>query len=108
PAAGYHEEAPPGISTTSLHGALPIFHAEGGVVPVQEVADLVLVRSGAQAQAVFLVAHPRFDVARFFGLQVGVLGTGVIQVREGGDRKSTRLNSSHVKISYAGFRLPKT
>src|SRR5690606_41790472 len=25
----------------------------------------------------------------------------------GGDRKSTRRNSSHVKISYAGFRLKK-
>src|SRR5690606_11490884 len=28
--------------------------------------------------------------------------------REQADRKSTRLNSSHVKISYAGFRLKKT
>src|SRR5436309_12342203 len=27
--------------------------------------------------------------------------------REGGDRKSTRLNSSHVKISYAVFCLKK-
>src|SRR5690349_22154153 len=28
-------------------------------------------------------------------------------VREGGDRKSTRLNSSHVEISYAVFCLKK-
>src|SRR5690606_39607855 len=31
----------------------------------------------------------------------------LFQRRLGGDRKSTRLNSSHVKISYAGFCLKK-
>src|SRR5690606_41118262 len=28
-----------------------------------------------------------------------------VRLAKGGDRKSTRLNSSHVKISYAGFCL---
>src|SRR5690606_22663528 len=31
----------------------------------------------------------------------------LVRVRRGGDRKSTRLNSSHVKISYAVFCLKK-
>src|SRR5207253_5613727 len=31
----------------------------------------------------------------------------VAQIRRGGDRKSTRLNSSHVAISYAVFCLKK-
>src|SRR5690349_22126181 len=30
-----------------------------------------------------------------------------VHVKEGGDRKSTRLNSSHVEISYAVFCLKK-
>src|SRR2546426_7227097 len=32
---------------------------------------------------------------------------GALKVREGGDRKSTRLNSSHLVISYAVFCLKK-
>src|SRR5690606_41183064 len=49
-------------------------------------------------------------------LWVGALGTGAgypkfwdgVQIRDGHrDRKSTRLNSSHVKISYAVFCLKK-
>src|SRR5690349_23491934 len=41
-------------------------------------------------------------VARRTPLQAGVLGP-----RHRGDRKSTRLNSSHVEISYAVFCLKK-
>src|SRR6266700_5485822 len=37
-----------------------------------------------------------------------VLADRVADPRAPGDRKSTRLNSSHVKISYAGFSLKKT
>src|SRR5690606_40684796 len=44
-------------------------------------------------------------------LAVDVIAVGVLQVRDGvlvvQDRKSTRLNSSHVKISYAVFCLKK-
>src|SRR5690606_41791304 len=45
------------------------------------------------------------------GIRAGAGGDGALdQVRrceEAGDRKSTRLNSSHVKISYAVFCLKK-
>src|SRR5437870_10807578 len=36
-----------------------------------------------------------------------LLGSGQVPVRRGEDRKSTRLNSSHVAISYAVFCLKK-
>src|SRR5690349_23395970 len=38
--------------------------------------------------------------------EIGV-GALVVEVDEAGDRKSTRLNSSHVEISYAVFCLKK-
>src|SRR5207302_10950222 len=50
--------------------------------------------------------NPLFLVsgARHFGLpaEEGIKGLG--RASQTGDRKSTRLNSSHVKISYAVFR----
>src|SRR5688500_19712701 len=46
----------------------------------------------------------RLDLA----VTVGVLGTGVLRQRRARrDRKSTRLNSSHLVISYAVFCLKK-
>src|SRR5690606_40519108 len=38
---------------------------------------------------------------------VVVASTSAVSGAESGDRKSTRLNSSHVKISYAAFCLKK-
>src|SRR5207302_5662620 len=37
----------------------------------------------------------------------GLLGDRIVEITVGEDRKSTRLNSSHVKISYAVFCLKK-
>src|SRR5690606_41413266 len=74
--------------TLSLHDALPIY-TQDAVVPTftftrtdggrWEVTDVEVV-------ATFMEYHPRARVV---------------------DRKSTRLNSSHVKISYAVFCLKK-
>src|SRR5258707_5298939 len=44
-------------------------------------------------------------LAKLFGDRLVLFGR--IQVLEGGDRKSTRLNSSHANISYAVFCLKK-
>src|SRR5690606_41492967 len=44
---------------------------------------------------------PEADISRISGGDLWLLATGT------GDRKSTRLNSSHVKISYAVFCLKK-
>src|SRR3712207_7537978 len=41
------------------------------------------------------------------GLSYYTARTAVLAVREGADRKSTRLNSSHANISYAVFCLKK-
>src|SRR5690606_41428451 len=81
------------IYTLSLHDALPIFH----VVALGLDGDLGGV-GGVGAQ-------------RDGCVRVGAQILGGLTHRGGGrppvDRKSTRLNSSHVKISYAVFCLKK-
>src|SRR5690606_39286229 len=47
------------------------------------------------------------DVRRTVGMAAGLYIISFIIVYFFGDRKSTRLNSSHVKISYAVFCLKK-
>src|SRR5699024_11431522 len=93
----------PYLHTLSLHDALPIF----------------CVREISAFRAVLHAQHPDRPVDRqvvtlFVGLEVGdhMRGRGVARTRQrtvGGrrkeDRKSTRLNSSHVSISYAVFCL---
>src|SRR5207302_6660966 len=49
----------------------------------------------------------RREMARARGEEVGGAAEDVEDRRYRGDRKSTRLNSSHVKISYAVFCLKK-
>src|SRR5690242_21915210 len=72
------------IYTLSLHDALPIW-------------------DGAQSRAAQggRGAHPRSREA------AARLRRGEVCGRSGGDRKSTRLNSSHMSISYAVFCLKK-
>src|SRR5690606_42073582 len=92
--------ATPVLPTLSLHDALPIY----------AVAQPVRARRRARQPAHFLgqavdVRHPgRGEVV---GVEVVVgVGDGFGEVLAQ-DRKSTRLNSSHVKISYAVFCLKK-
>src|SRR5690606_39361245 len=79
------------IYTLSLHDALPICAGGDGarVRPCSRPGD----RGGE---------HQRPYRVRGVGRARGGGASG-----EGGDRKSTRLNSSHVKISYAVFCLKK-
>src|SRR5436309_9765941 len=72
--------------TLSLHDALPI--------SILETARTLGINLGA--------VHFRGD-----GMTVDALELLVDMIREARDRKSTRLNSSHVKISYAVFCLKK-
>src|SRR5690606_41215880 len=89
--------APPQLYPLSLHDALPIYPAvlaadgERLARLLQAIADstkpvIARVQGAALAGGAGLVAAADFVVA---------------------DRKSTRLNSSHVKISYAVFCLKK-
>src|SRR3712207_8042248 len=96
----FNDTATTEIYTLSLHDALPIY---AGSRPPQRVG-------GAAARPVYLVGD---DLARRGrGGWQGTLDLPVpVQVvAEGdpaGDRKSTRLNSSHANISYAVFCLKK-
>src|SRR3712207_8713857 len=98
----FNDTATTEIYTLSLHDALPIFcdrrivdrgdrdgHFSGGRAPVT-VVDRV-------GEA---VASVEVGVGRVAQRAIAVDGD-----RPGGDRKSTRLNSSHANISYAVFCL---
>src|SRR5207253_8849021 len=91
------------IYTLSLHDALPIFSADTRRYQI----DLLNLQWEARWDVAFLldvVEHVEADEQVFRevrrSLRPGLRGTPV-------DRKSTRLNSSHVAISYAVFCLKK-
>src|SRR5207249_8900980 len=93
-------------SPLSLHDALPIY--EPGT-------PLVLPKAGvfAAAEGEVVAAHiaaavlGREAAERFDGRGFCYIETGAGRAAKGIDRKSTRLNSSHVSISYAVFCLKK-
>src|SRR5690606_41496348 len=106
--AAFTAPATTAISTLSLHDALPISRRGVVVVPPDELVGRVLLRQDALGDVVRVAVA--LCVAEF-------RGTGVVPVAQmwrhrpdpaaAQDRKSTRLNSSHVKISYAVFCLKK-
>src|SRR5690606_42136459 len=81
PSFFFNATAPSEIYALSLHDALPISYGVQGAVKVIPLTDF----------------PERFSAKRHYFL--------VKEICE--DRKSTRLNSSHVKISYAVFCLKK-
>src|SRR5690606_41359433 len=95
-----HSSAPP-FSTLSLHDALPIF----------PVARRVLLRAVFQHLGDVLppFRENRNDIFHSVEEQLVVILPFIYPAPEPDqvDRKSTRLNSSHVKISYAVFCLKK-
>src|SRR5690606_42141339 len=101
---GLSSRRPAALSALSLHDALPIY---GGDVGVREghqleagAALLEVVNLGAVGRVVVDRDEHR-QAQPDHGLQLGDAH------EEAADRKSTRLNSSHVKISYAVFCLKK-
>src|SRR5437868_9711401 len=85
------------VYTLSLHDALPISEGIGIGVGLRGIRDGHAVVAGV-ADAVGIGVH----LAR-----IGDGGAVVAGVAVPVDRKSTRLNSSHVSISYAVFCLKK-
>src|SRR5206468_10255561 len=98
--------APPPVSTLSLHDALPIFG------PVDEVVHALGVDADAASLGLEHAVRGELRDARAH-LGQAQAQRGVTPAGEGldapapGDRKSTRLNSSHDQISYAVFCLKK-
>src|SRR5204862_7313937 len=89
------------IYTLSLHDALPISRGCSRPFP-GELSLLLITQSGLCAIREDLRAH--FRMARHVCPERTQLAPGTSRNR---DRKSTRLNSSHVEISYAVFCLKK-
>src|SRR5690606_42127835 len=99
----FHPTPPPDIYTLSLHDALPILR------PLQLAGTpLGFALSQCRSDIRHAVRGDAFrqrvdtDTGKQLAVTVAQLGIGQIA-----DRKSTRLNSSHVKISYAVFCLKK-
>src|SRR5437868_9233609 len=88
----FNDTPPPAIYTLSLHDALPIFQR----IAVRQCLDL-----GADADR----PADRAGARRRSGSGGRAAPAGGAVGRA--DRKSTRLNSSHVSISYAVFCLKK-
>src|SRR5207302_9931345 len=92
--------APSSIYTLSLHDALPICDVG------DQNTDALFVYAKAIVEIASDGAHGRVPRSNFESCE----GGDALRKREGlnpTDRKSTRLNSSHVKISYAVFCLKK-
>src|SRR5690606_41720015 len=83
----------PEAITLSLHDALPIYRAKIGKAPSVPTVRRTI-KDWASKKVSFLVPE---------GAKTLKFMPSLTQI----DRKSTRLNSSHVKISYAVFCLKK-
>src|SRR5207249_11568815 len=95
------------LYTLSLHDALPILHHDARVFVVIEPGALQLFVVEGEAERAHEV-QARAGVRREPDDVAGVRRDfGLDQDDVNQDRKSTRLNSSHVSISYAVFCLKK-
>src|SRR5690606_39815415 len=96
---------PTSLYTLALHDALPIFGSAAGAAGAVQRLELSSSSGGlgVSAGVAGVPVQPGASQQLIAGA-LGQLGSDVPLV---GDRKSTRLNSSHVKISYAVFCLKK-
>src|SRR5262245_62276454 len=96
--------APPAIYTLSLHDALPILKlavAEGDRVgTIEHPIHAGVSDTNGVVLSELMVGGPT-EIAELLRPTIGYT------VTFGSDRKSTRLNSSHLGISYAVFCLKK-
>src|SRR3712207_6867058 len=97
----FNDTATTEIYTLSLHDALPISQP----VPTDHVRHLEVDASGKGGMVLDARSHV-LQIDRPHRL-VGEVDCVGVAHRDAGDRKSTRLNSSHANISYAVFCLKK-
>src|SRR5207302_9872441 len=100
--------APPDAIRLSLHDALPIWIWLHILPPVQTVTLMVSYSVLLQGYGVWKLRHALawrtvapFIISSAIGVPIGAMLLAHINPAHLRDRKSTRLNSSHVKISYA-------
>src|SRR5690606_40646705 len=102
------ESSPPAMHTLSLHDALPIYELQQQVGSTGQQA-MHLLKEGSQLMVLMQMHQGVAEAYYRLGAkgQLQKLQFQHIAHSEVGmftrDRKSTRLNSSHVKISYAVF-----
>src|SRR5690606_40195702 len=99
PLSFFDAPATPEPSTLSLHDALPIFV---GLLKPAQAAEDTMRELGTSSEEVRMKIREEGLLAALQDLKARV-GDNDAAI----DRKSTRLNSSHVKISYAVFCLKK-
>src|SRR5690625_7120054 len=90
------------IDTLSLHDALPIYWIDRFYYCSQGEAVQAALPSGLN-----FISEKRLAVNKAREGEVDSAGRELLDEVKRGDRKSTRLNSSHVAISYAVFCLKK-
>src|SRR5690606_41767059 len=100
PALSLYAAFPISFYTLSLHDALPIFSFRADVAPLL-LEHCVACHNAKNAEGGY-----RVDTFAEL-IKPGDSGEPPIGDATAQDRKSTRLNSSHVKISYAVFCLKK-
>src|SRR3989442_7824031 len=94
----FNDTATTEIYTLSLHDALPICRLEVAGLLVQQLGERETRGLPRPVEFVERPVHHR----------IGPRDHGLVVRRILRDRKSTRLNSSHVRISYAVFCLKTT
>src|SRR5207249_11120913 len=101
------DPSPPEVSSLSLHDALPICEALARFIALEPTLR-------SEAQEVIAAGDLALYAGRWTlrgmdpnGHPVVMSGESSDILRQQRDRKSTRLNSSHVSISYAVFCLKK-
>src|SRR5690606_41913543 len=97
--------ATPHITTLSLHDALPIFSHQ---YSVDAQSDRLMRMQVAEGTWEVIAKVPRLQGLAMVAHGQSLYRIGGFEARnqageEHEDRKSTRLNSSHVKVSYAVF-----
>src|SRR5207253_5199567 len=92
---------PPSIYPLSLHDALPIFRTGANRDDAPHTASLQRRLPGK------VVDDPPGPREKFIGKANNNVAPTLLVPHQMRDRKSTRLNSSHVAISYAVFCLKK-